>query len=233
MQYTVACDPDKSAHQAYTTAANVRGIPAAFLVGKDQKIEWIGRPHYPKGEMDRAIDAVVNGTWDRAAFAKLYDKRRELSREYSAGEPEKVVALANELIALDPAGEPMYRDQRFWTLLVKLDRPADAYASGRELLQAHWDNASYLNAFAWRVATEPEIKARDFNLALEAALRANDLTGSKDAAILDTVARIFHEKGDRKSALKWQRKAVDAVEDEDSDMAKELRETLEKYRAEK
>ncbi len=228
MQYTVVTDPDKSTHQAYMSASNTRGIPAAFIVGKDQKIEWIGRPNYPKGDIDRVIEAVAHDSWDRTAFLKIYDLRKRVEKEFASGDPEQAVALGNELLALDPAGAPIYQEMIFWATLQKLDRPVDAYALAKDLLKANWDSAGYLNGFAWRVATEDGIKTRDLELALKAALRANDLTGSNDPAILDTVARIFYDKGDVKSALKWQRKAVAAVKDDDK-LAEELRAALEKY----
>lgn len=40
MSYRVANDPDGSLHDTF----NIRGIPRAFLVGKDGKIIWEGHP---------------------------------------------------------------------------------------------------------------------------------------------------------------------------------------------
>ena len=41
--------------------------------------------------------------------------------------------------------------------------------------------------------------------------RAAELTENKEAAILDTVARIYSEQGDLKTAIDWQKKAVDTI----------------------
>ena len=62
---------------------------------------------------------------------------------------------------------------------------------------------------------------------MKTAKRANELTKGEDAAILDTVARVYYEKGDLESALEWQRKAVKFADD--SPVGEEVRETLEKY----
>ena len=77
--YSLTVDPDGSTHRAYTTAANVRGIPAAFIVGKDSKIEWIGHPR----QMDQALEQIVDGTWDRSIFAVEYEdeKRFDMLQE--------------------------------------------------------------------------------------------------------------------------------------------------------
>ncbi len=39
-----------------------------FIVGKDQKIEWIGHPM----EMDDPLEQVVKGKWNREVFAKEF-----------------------------------------------------------------------------------------------------------------------------------------------------------------
>ncbi len=114
-------------------------------------------------------------------------------------------------------------------LLGKLDRPKQAYAIGHKLVRAYWDDAMMLNAIAWYVVDSKEVKTRDLDFALEAAERANQLTESNDAAILDTVARVFYEKGDLKTAIKWQKKAVKNAEGR---MAESLQEILDEYKAE-
>ncbi len=40
-------------------AAGQNGIPCAFIVGKDQKIEWIGHPM----QMDAVLEQVVSDSW--------------------------------------------------------------------------------------------------------------------------------------------------------------------------
>ncbi len=59
--YCLTTDPDKSCKTDYMTAANQNGIPCCFLVGKTGKIEWIGHPM----SLDRSLEAVIAGTWDR------------------------------------------------------------------------------------------------------------------------------------------------------------------------
>jgi thiol-disulfide isomerase/thioredoxin len=54
--YTLATDPDGSVKADYFTAAGRRGIPSAFIIGKDGKVEWIGHPM----AMDDPLAQVVN-----------------------------------------------------------------------------------------------------------------------------------------------------------------------------
>jgi len=70
--YSLTADPDGSTHADYTAAAKLNGIPVAFIVGKDSKIEWIGHPR----QMDEPLQQVVDGTWDRKIFAAEYEDEK-------------------------------------------------------------------------------------------------------------------------------------------------------------
>jgi thiol-disulfide isomerase/thioredoxin len=87
--YCLTADPDRSSYESYMEAAGQNGIPCAFIVGKDQKIEWIGHPM----SMDEALGKVVDGSWDRIAFAEEFKAQQELdilmSKIFRAGSPEK------------------------------------------------------------------------------------------------------------------------------------------------
>ena len=66
--YSPTTDPDRSTHAAYMEASQQQGIPTAFIVGKDSKIEWIGHPM----EIDEPLDRVVKDSWPREEFAEMY-----------------------------------------------------------------------------------------------------------------------------------------------------------------
>lgn len=59
---------------------------------------------------------------------------------------------------------------------------------------------------------------------------ANEAASGTNAAILDTLARVWWDKGDKAKAVEWQTKAVAALKDEDAEMAEEIKGNLEKYR---
>lgn len=70
--YSLTTDPDESVYEDYMRAAGQNGIPTAFLVGKKGIVEWIGHPM----EMDEPLQQVVEGTWDREAFAEEFKKEQ-------------------------------------------------------------------------------------------------------------------------------------------------------------
>ena len=74
MRYTVAVDDDAATHAAFMYAAEESGIPTAFVVGFDGKIEWIG---HPMG-IDEPLQQIVARSWDRdAALAKRTEEKRK------------------------------------------------------------------------------------------------------------------------------------------------------------
>lgn len=72
-KYCLTTDPDGSTKRDYLAAAGETGIPCAFVVGKDSRIEWIGHP----AELERTLVAVLNGTWNRQAFAEQYREKQD------------------------------------------------------------------------------------------------------------------------------------------------------------
>lgn len=85
--YSLTTDPDRSAHEAYMEASQQQGIPTAFIVGKDGTIQWIGHPM----ELDEPLEQVVQGSWDREAFAELYVAKQTFSTVI-----QQVTRLANQ-----------------------------------------------------------------------------------------------------------------------------------------
>jgi thiol-disulfide isomerase/thioredoxin len=76
--YTLTTDPDMSVKTDYMVAANQRGIPTAFIIGKDQHIEWIGHPM----DIDKALEAVVKDNWNRAEFKTKWEKEQAAEKAY-------------------------------------------------------------------------------------------------------------------------------------------------------
>ena len=239
--YTLTTDPDKSVKADYFTAAGRTGIPSAFIVGKDGRIEWIGNPH-PEADdgFDKALDAVVKGTWDREAFAAQAKKKASAEREMMAQQQAlmkamqnqdhaKVLEIVDPMLAKDPKN-PSAGMMKFQTLLVGMNKPDEAYAFARQFTEGQRDNAMLLNQFAWTIVDDPGVKKRDLDLALEFATQANKGSGGNNPAILDTLARCYYETHDLTNAIKYQEQA--AAKAGDDETGADIKKTLDKYRQE-
>lgn len=233
VQYTLALEGQETPMtKSYMAAAGQDGIPTAFVVGRSGVIEWIGHPM----AMDEPLQSIVDGAWARDVFAASFkaEQDRELAMQRASSKIRQAVKDENWDEALKIAESIReYYDSRTRFALMKANllmqggRLQEALELYQEAAQSDWDSAGTLNSIAWTIATEFPEDARDLDWTLKVARRASELTDDENAAILDTVARVFYEKGRLAEAIEWQTKAVAA----DKSSA-ELSETLDKYVAE-
>jgi len=230
MGYTVAWDVDRTTSTDWMQAAGQNGIPTSFLVDGEGRIAWIGHPMW----LDMPLHAVLEGTWD-----------------YRTG-PDEVAAVEEELMGIyqmagsDPAGalagfrafEEEYspvaaglQDMKFQLLLIN-GVFEEGYALGSEMTDEAIEagDIAALNMIAWLIVDpNAPFEQRDHELALRAAQAAADITEQGDPDILDTLARVHASKGDYRTAVTIQEKAVELAAG--TRMEQTLRANLEEYRA--
>ena len=102
--------------------------------------------------------------------------------------------------------------------LAAIGKPEDVLGVYRELLKdadkLKLTNPSVFNNLAWALATSPDGRFPDAELAIEMATKACELSKWKDPVCLDTVSAAYAESGDFGSAVKWQTKAIELLPDE-------------------
>ena len=237
--YCLTTDPDKSSSIDYMQAAGQNGIPCAFIVGKDQKIEWIGHPM----SMDDVLAAVVEDKWDRAAFAEQMKKdeaRQQLLAEITSSVRRGKIAKALTKIesVLETNEEPELAMQlkmmRIQLMLQDKDSADKLGTVVPEALKDFADRTELVNMIAWTVYEKTEAGDIDdkalVRVCREAAQKAaENATEDSKAAILDTVAHLQFVEGDLKGALETQQNAVKLV-DKDSEMAEGIADFLEKIK---
>ncbi len=245
--YRITTDPDRSVHTDYMKAAGQNGIPTAFIVGKDGVIEWIGHPM----QMDEPLKQVIAGTFDREAAAKaaaeeaqrraeerkaMQELRAEqtklaaaMEKGLSGGGWADYISIMDAIIAKAPGRLALSLSvQKFKTLVGPADQPKEGYAFGETLLPKLASSAEALNDVAWFVVDDGDVKTRDLDFAMKAATAADDAADHKNGAILDTLARVYWDKGERAKAIDLQSKAVELAKG--SDMESDMAETLARYK---
>ncbi|QDV70077.1 Thioredoxin [Rosistilla carotiformis] len=213
LQYTIAADRNKSTKLRYMQAAGERGIPCAFIVGRDGIVQWIGHP----AQIDRPLAAILEGDWDIAAARTTRDKAKRYEMAFNAlrarmGGWIKSKDFAAAIGALDAMAVEF--PERNEPLMIKLEvlreagQFAETYPVIDTLVERQWDDPNMLSQFAWLIAAETKGEDRDLDLALKAALRSVELTNEKAPIALDTAARVYFEKGNVEEAIQWQTKAT-------------------------
>jgi thiol-disulfide isomerase/thioredoxin len=231
MGYRVALDDVSDGSKGkmamtWMVAAGLNGIPSAFIVDRDSRIAWIGHPM----SMDRALGEIVAGTFDPKKEAMLAARRdaaaQKLKTAQETGNPDKVLSAINEVEAELPEMVGPLGMLKFQTLLQKKDYTA-AYAQAAQTADRMKDNPDLLNEIAWTIVDRPDLEKRDLDLAMKLAVRANELTSGQRGDILDTLARVYFEKGDLAKAIEIQ---TDAVSKAPPQLKGDLEATLARYK---
>jgi len=119
------------------------------------------------------------------------------------------------------------RDLPKYFELVMSGENSEARTLGEQIAENGRDDVQLMNRFAWAILTTADLPNRDLELGMQVAKEAYEVSNGENAAIVDTYARAFFEKGDLTQAIEYQRKAVELANNER--LREELNETLEKY----
>ncbi len=215
--YRVAADRDNETFRAYMEAAGVRGLPHAFIVDRTGIIAWHG---HPLDDMERVLVDVLSDSHRSpgAEHSAETSRMREaglleaLSLAFAAEDWNRVLDYLAELIQRNPADRRYIMAKLRVLSVARHDIPA-ATSFGRTMIEAHRDDAEFLNEMAWQLLTAGEYATRCAELAYEAAEAADRASESKRADITDTLARALYQIGLLDEAVRAQETAVRLAEE--------------------
>jgi tetratricopeptide (TPR) repeat protein len=165
-------------------------------------------------------DDPENVTWHlQLAGYYIRDKR-----------PSKAIEIFTKILTDDENNQDARRARA--DTLLSVGKHSEAIDDYEILIKQAPEDDGILNNFAWVLATSPEDELRDGQRALKMATKANELTESKKAHILSTLASAYAEIGDFESARQWAQKAVDLGADDD-ETDEQLKNELESFKQNK
>ena len=213
-KYHVAVDKDRNTNGVYMEG--VPGIPHAFVVDKQGVVVWKG---HPMAGLDGVLEKVLAGKFDVGKAKEADALKKDMERLFATQDLDQIGAAADKLLAVAPDDADGFRVK---TLVMKNKKDSAAYRAFVGGLAAKVnDDSQALNAIAWNLATDTGLEWRDNAVAMKCAKRAVELSAGKDAAILDTLARVYFETGMLDAAIETQRKAL-ALDAKDEAMKKTL-----------
>jgi tetratricopeptide (TPR) repeat protein len=136
---------------------------------------------------------------ERAAAAKAAVELPEAERVFFATEPRDAAGylLRAEAHLAKGQHDEARADYGRWLQLAGANADANKDTA-----------ALQYNNLAWRLATEPAMKGRLAEVALECATRACQLTGGGNWSYLDTLAAAYADANKFREAVQWQKRAV-------------------------
>jgi thiol-disulfide isomerase/thioredoxin len=242
MGYSVGMEDDAGTMaKTWMSAAGQNGIPAAFVIGKNGRIAWIGHPM----ELDSVLGPIVKGTFNAKAAAAIREKAEAeqaakgkllepISKAIQANDFKTAVAELDNVFASHPDMEKDLAPAKY-QFLFKVDEAA-AFEYAKQLTEGLYkDNSRNLNAMAWMGLDEKNgPKVKDYPTIIAMAERANTLENGKDPNILDTLASAYAKSGDSEKAIATQELAIAAQgKDVPEPAKKQFADRLAEYKAAK
>jgi thiol-disulfide isomerase/thioredoxin len=224
MDYAVAWDDKQKTQTAWLTAAGRDGIPCCFVVDGMGVLAWIGDPLF----LDLVLEPVLKGPTRPEALQALVtsvDKRLKRLNQMAKTDPKKALVELTSVVNEVPSLADVAENDVFAALL-EAGHLDDAWPLGARVVRgaSARQDAVRLNEIAWAIVNpDAKLRARDLELALQAASKAVAITAAKDGNFLDTLARVWFWKGDLKKALELQKQAV-AADPDRADLKRALKE---------
>jgi thiol-disulfide isomerase/thioredoxin len=230
--YCLTTDPDQSSYRDYMEAAAQNGIPTAFIVGKDAKIEWLGHPM----EMDGPLEAVVADSWDRKAYAEEVRARQEAEKAmqdiFALLQKEDYDGAVNLIDELSVDNNSMQMKMLKLQVLVAAKKSEQATAHIQSLYKELEKEPAAINMIAWNIyesAAQGRIEdPAIINASIAAAEAAVGTEGEEKASLFDTLAHLYYVQGNLDKAIELETQASKLTGDRDREFIenflKELRE---------
>lgn len=243
MEYPVCLDDMKGTMaETWLTAAEVSGIPSAFVIGKDNKIAAICHPM----ELGDILPDVISGKFDAKAYAKkkadeaaeaeLFEKAFAKAGElYQQQKFKETVAEIDKALATYPKFESQVAGTKF-SLLTKYDEPA-AYAYAKKMAAGCCkDDAVTLAMVAENIISNPELKTPNYDVALALAEQAAKASKDGHPYVMSVLASAHFKKGSVDKAIETQEKCLKLLETAQGmpeEYIKSMKDKLAEYKAKK
>jgi tetratricopeptide (TPR) repeat protein len=187
--------------------ATIDKNPDCWLVHNNLGLVLVGR-----GRVDEAITHYRQALKIKPDYALAhYNLGTVLAQQ---GRVDEAIAHYQQSLKLKPDLAATYYNLGF--ALACRGEVAEAMLHYRKGLEIRPEHAQAHNNLAWLLATCPVASLRNGAEAVQHALQANQLSGSKQPDILDTLAAAYAEAGQFPEALAAARKALELATQQDN-----------------
>ncbi len=203
--YNVGVDNNNQTTSLYRNGE--KGIPHAFVVGRDGKVAWYG---HPMDGLDTVIDQITEGKFDKKKSAEIFILKKKMSKAISSNDKDSLINIANNILEINPG------DHQTFGILSQLymieEDPESFKKLCRTLVDSGTKNSKMLSVVAEAMSTNNDLRFRDIEIALKAAEFSNQIDENTQTLIL--LGRIYFELGQINKAIMYIKKALSKADDE-------------------
>ena len=206
MSYPVAIG-GKEFIKTWLEASNTESIPVAFVVNGNGVLVWTGHP----AELNETLlGDLLTGTVAPKPQATAAKPVTEWYEAMKKGNWDKVESLLPEVLKkLPPDIRAGFQKNAEANIALGRGDPTLFYTVLEERASEESTNPEVQNEVAWQLLTDARFEGKvNFALAEKCATAAVQLTDSKHADKLDTLARLRFMQGKQAEAIELQEKAV-------------------------
>ncbi|MEE3001527.1 MAG: TlpA disulfide reductase family protein [Planctomycetota bacterium] len=207
MNYSVAIDKRNGTSRAWSRAAGQSGIPHAFIVDNEGKIQFIGHPL--SEDFEDTLTEVMKGRYNRKLMLQAQSVIDAIEDARDLKNWSQYELMTQKLIERDPRIFYTYILDRFEVFLLKQEDAPKAYAYAEEVIETYPDDPELLGWLAEKIAAAPNIPdaKRDLDIALMAAKTARTNSDPDDPRFLAFEASVRFRRGEVTEAVDLQERA--------------------------
>jgi tetratricopeptide (TPR) repeat protein len=207
INFSVAVDRRDSTRRAWMGAAQLREFPVVFLVGKQGKVQYIGRETDEK--FIEVFPLVLEGRYDAKLYERVQPRLDAVKNARRMRNFRMAMRMYDEIIELDPQVFANFTLEKFEMMLIEMRQREEAYTYARELIETYSSDPNALASLAEKIATDPVIPddQRDLEVAMQAAERVAAVANPEEPWVYAIQALVHYHAGRIDEAVRLQRKA--------------------------
>lgn len=202
MGYIVGVDNMGEAKRRYMEAAKIEGIPATFVLGRNGRVLWIGRPSDDRFET--VIKLAIQNKFDPILTPKAWETLEAAKRAAALRNFREAYLQIDEVVKMDP---PLFGWLIAERYVMTLDTEKNAEAAKqylKNILPGIAADPYSLQELVQTICKDPIQSERDLDSAMILAQQCRKACGSDPAPGMAMIALVHATKGEFEKAVEIQ-----------------------------
>jgi len=208
MAYTVVVDNNNATERAWMRASNSSGIPQAFIVDRQGKIQYIGHPL--SEEFDTIVSLVVRGRYDARLMRDAVPHLKAAETARKTKNWQLATKHLQDIYNLDKHIFAELQLEQLEMILVDMEDTKAGYLFANRIIEERGPaDPELMSWLSRKIVLDPKIAPdnRNFDVAMRAAETALKYGRQDDPMPRATMAMVHYHKGELDKAVAMQTEA--------------------------